>query len=287
MKYCNSKTFFNEFEYQFYSISRQTASKNGTLSGVLNNTSPIYHDTSEEQKRAQAYIIAGYVPFGHHLEKVKENITLKSGSENIRDLPNIQDLYLSQQSGGEYSNIDFDEDFPDYCDEFDPYSFDSNGLAGGLPDLITDLSSITREKRDYPGRIDHTIRLNKKAKIHTEGRVLSATLKGIASGEDESNQSIPSKFSSIKDPKKALGKMATSVNVGGPKGQGDRNLTVGEGSQHGSQPPSHEGSQFLQQSSPSYKISDLIDPSLNVPLKHHQQVTFRLVKQGKRKKHQI
>ena len=253
------------------------------MSGVLNNTSPIYHDTSEEQKRAQAYIIAGYVPFGHHLEKVKENITLKSGSENIRDLPNIQDLYLSQQSGGEYSNIDFDEDFPDYCDEFDPYSFDSNGLAGGLPDLITDLSSITREKRDYPGRVDHTIRLNKKAKIQTEGRVLSATLKGIASGEDESNQSIPSKFSSIKDPKKALGKMATSVNVGGPKGQGDRNLTVGDGSQHGSQPPSHEGSQFLQQSSPSYKISDLIDPSLNVPLKHHQQVTFRLVKQGKRK----
>ena len=254
------------------------------MSGVLNNTSPIYHDTSEEQKRAQAYIIAGYVPFGHHLEKVKENIASKSGSENIRDLPNIQDLYLSQQSGGEYSNIDFDEDFPDYCDEFDPYSFDSNGLAGGLPDLITDLSSITREKRDYPGRVDHTIRLNKKAKIQTEGRVLSATLKGIASGEDESNQSIPSKFSSIKDPKKALGKMATSVNVGGPKGQGDRNLTVGEGSQHGSQPPSHEGSQFLQQSSPSYKISDLIDPSLNVPLKHHQQVTFRLVKQGKRKK---
>ena len=28
----------------------------------------------------------------------------------------------------------------------------------------------------------------------------------------------------------------------------------------------------------------MIDPSLNVPLKHHQQVTFRLVKRGKREK---
>ena len=242
--------------------------------GSLDKTSPIYHDTSEEQKRAHAYVIAGYVPFGYHLEKAKENITLKSGSENNRsEFPYLDDFYLGQTEQGRESSIDFEDEFED----FDPYNFDT---GAALPDLITDLSAITREKREYTGRIDHIIQIKKKQKIYTEGRITSDSLKAIASGEEESYQSIPNKFSTLKgDPKKAIGKMASSAHVG-PKGQNDRH-PMGEGSHQGSMssmPQGQEGGQSIQS---LYKISDLVHPSLNMPLKNHQQVTFRLVKQGR------
>ena len=250
----------------------KTSTSNNTTSGPIGQSSPIYHDTSEEQKRAQAYIIAGYVPFGHHLDQVQQT-TFKSDSENICDLPKLQNLYLNQPERD--SPIYFEEDFADFSDEFDPYNFDT---GPALPDLITDLRAIKREKRDYTGRIDHIIKLNKKEKICTEGRVQSASLKAIACGEEQSYQQIPSTFSSFKtDPKNAIGKMASSV----PLGPNDRG-SVGDGSQPGSvssMPQGHEGGQILQQS--PYKISDLVHPSLNSPLKNHQQVTFRLVKQGR------
>merc|ERR1712226_1404591 len=43
-----------------------------------------------------------------------------------------------------------------------------------------------------------------------------------------------------------------------------------------SMPQGQEGGPSIQS---LYKISDLVHPSLNMPLKNHQQVTFRLVKQ--------
>ena len=250
----------------------KTPTSNNTTSGPLGIPTPIYHDTSEEQQRAQAYIIAGYVPFGHHLEQLEQvqQTTIQSASENTYKL---QDLFLNQPE--RYSPIDFEEDFEDFSDEFDPYSFDT---GPALPDLITDLKAIKREKRDYTGRIDHIIKLNKKEKICTEGRVQSDSLKAIACGEQQSYQQVPTTFSSFKtDPKNAIGKMASSV----PLGPNDRG-SVGDGSQHGSvssMPQGHEGGQILKPS--QYKISDLVHPTLNSPLKNHQQVTFRLVKQGR------
>ena len=240
----------------------------------MNQTSPIYHVTTEEQKRAQAYIAAGYVPFGLQLDKASEN-NFQSASEYLPDseLPDLQDLYLNPPE----SEFGDEQDFPDLGNDFDfpdPYNFNS---GPALADLINELRSIKREIREYTGRIDHIIRLNKKEKIYTEGRVQSSTLQAIACGELESNQQLPTQFTRLKDPKKAIGKMAASVPLG-PNGRGPG----ADGSQHGSissMPQGQEGSQILEHS--PYKVSDLIHPSLNSPLKNHQQVTFRLVKQGK------
>ena len=238
----------------------------------LNNTDPIYHDTTEEQKRAFAYIAAGYVPFGQQLDKASE---FQSASEFLPDseLPDLQSLYLNAPE----DECGYEQDLQDFGNDFDfpdPYDFNS---GPSLPDLLNELRSIKREIRDYNGRIDHIIRLNKKEKIYTEGRIKSTTLQAIACGQLESNQQLPTNFTSLKDPKKAIGKMASSVPLG-PNSRG----SGADGSQHGSQssmPQGQDGSQILEHS--QYKISDLIHPSLNSPLKNHQQVTFRLVKQGK------
>lgn len=255
----------------FFSSDAKAASSKNT--GILQNPGPIYHDTSEEQKRAQAYIIAGYVPFGHHFEKATEN-SLKTNSQNVCDPTfNLQDLYLNQPDSD--SLFEFDEEYPYYSDEQDPYLFDT---GSALPDLIADLSAIKREKRDYTGRIDHIIRLNKKEKVQTDGRIQSTTLVALTKDQGESSQKIPSVFASKRDPKAAIGKMASSVHVG-VVGANDRN--AGEGSHQGSlssMAQSQGGGAILHS---SFKISDLIHPSLNDPLKTQQQVTFRLVKTGR------
>ena len=246
----------------------------------MDKPSPIFHVTTEEQKRAHAYIAAGYVPFGHQLDKASEN-NFQGVSEFLPDseLPDLQNLYLNPPE------VDFgdEEDFSEFGNDFDfpdPYNFDS---GPALPDLINELRAIKREIRDYTGRIDHIIRLNKKEKIYTEGRVPSSILQSIATGELESNQQLPTQFTKLKDSKKAIGKMAASV----PHGPNSRG-SAADGSQHGSQssmPQGQEGAQLLEHS--PYKISDLIHPSLNTPLKNHQQSTFRLVKQGKIKAFQL
>ena len=263
---------YSGFISHFSQPKAEPARKNTFAS--LSQASPIYHDTTEEQQRAQAYIAAGYVPFGLQLDKAIEN-HFQSASEYLPDseLPDLQALYLNPPE----TDFEFEQEFPDLGNDFefpDPYAFDTGPALG---DLINELRSIKREIRDYTGRIDHIIRLNKKDKIYTEGRVQSSTLQAIASGELESNQQLPTKFTKLKDPKKAIGKMASSVPIG-PNGRGPG----ADGSQHGSissMPQGQEGNQILEHS--QYKISDLIHPTLNSPLKNHQQVTFRLVKQGK------
>merc|ERR1711902_386579 len=117
-----------------------------------------------EQKRAQAYIAAGYVPFGLQLDKASEN-NFQSASEYLPDseLPDLQTLYLNPPE----SEFGDEQDFPDLGNDFDfpdPYNFNS---GPALADLINELRSIKREIRDYTGRIDHIIRLNKKEKIYT------------------------------------------------------------------------------------------------------------------------
>ena len=256
----------------FCSNAKAALSKN-----TLETPGPIYHNTSEEQKRAQAYIIAGYVPFGHHFEKAKENNFKSDKSQNVCDLTKLQDLYLNQPDR-DYS-LELEEEFPYDFDEQDPYNFDTEPA---LPDLITDLTAIKREQRDYPGRTERIIRLNKKEKVHTEGRILSETSRTIAalnSENSESYQNIPSNFALKRDPKAAIGKMASSVHVG-VVGANERN--AGDGSHQGSissMAQSQGGGSAILHS--PFKISDLIHPSLNDPLKHQQQVTFRLVKTGR------
>ena len=223
--------------------------------GTLEKPGPIYHDTSEEQKRAQAYIIAGYVPFGHHLEKAKET-SFRSNSPEFSDLPNLQDLYLSSTELD--TSLEFEDEFPYYSDEQDPYRFEKILL----PDLISDLNSIKREKRDYTGRIEHTIKLHKKEKVYTEGRL----------NPIESYQTESSNFPTKRDPKATIGKMASSIHTGGI---GANDKSAADGSQQGS-----NASMTQSTAHSHFKISDLIHPTLNNPLKTQQQVTFRLVKTG-------
>ena len=143
----------------------------------MDQPSPIYHVTTEEQKRAHAYIAAGYVPFGHQLDKASEN-NFKSASEFLPDseLPDLQNFYLNSLEADFCDEQDFSEFVNDF-DFPDPYNFQS---GPALPDLINELRTIKREIRDYTGRIDHIIRLNKKEKIYTEGRVPSSTLIVVA-----------------------------------------------------------------------------------------------------------
>ena len=172
--------------------------------------------------------------------------------------------------------------FPFYPDEQDP------SLLGGdyseLPDLTIDFSGIEREERQYTGRIDHIIRLRKKVKVQTQGRIQSSTVATLSSFDpSESYQAIPTKFTL--DPKAAKAKMSSSLShaVGGVVGAA--NERGADGSHTGSassmaqaQSGSAGANAILHQ---QFKISDLIHPSLNEPLRNQQQVTFRLVKTGR------
>ena len=256
--------------YTIFSAVGLTAPKS---TGLLEPPGPIFHDTSEEQKRAQAYIAAGYVPFGHHLQKAIDKNHQRE-TENVCDLNALQKLYLNQQFDKE-SSLEDEETFPYFFDEEDP-SFLDSGPA--LPDLITDLGNTKREKRDYTGRLNHIIKLRKKDKVYTEGRIQSSHVAALCSDQEESYQTVPPNFMSKIDPKLAIGKMATSVHGGGV-GPNDR--SGGNGSHTGSVPSTAQTPGGSGGPLSHLKISDLIHPSLNDPLKSQQQVTFRLVKTGR------